>query len=299
MKRLLVAVVVAWLAASGVSPALADDGDEARIVRSAALVGEQVVLQLKVVAPIGATVEVDPGLPSWNGVEVVRVASASQRNQDGRTVHTIELVVAGFIPGDTTFRPAVSVTADAVSITRELPGVALKVIPTLRANDPNELSVLPGPSAIDGAESPWLRPAIGLGVVVGVAIVLAALAFGVRAFVRVLRRPKPVFEGPGVVHGLGDAEDVIESDPVGAYRTLASAVRTVIAERYGFPAFALTTRELERRMESEGVERWQARLVGGLLEECDAVVYAGYRPANERRQADLTMAREIVEVAGT
>ena len=38
--------------------------------------------------------------------------------------------------------------------------------------------------------------------------------------------------------------------------------------------------------------------VGGLLEECDSVIYAGYRPAAERRQADLTMAREIVEVAG-
>jgi hypothetical protein len=35
--------------------------------------------------------------------------------------------------------------------------------------------------------------------------------------------------------------------------------------------------------------------VGGLLEECDAVVYAGYRPASERRLADLNMAREILE----
>ena len=48
-------------------------------------------------------------------------------------------------------------------------------------------------------------------------------------------------------------------------------------------------------MEASGVDRWQTRLVGGFLEECDAVVYAGYLPAAERRQADLTMAREIVE----
>jgi hypothetical protein len=51
-------------------------------------------------------------------------------------------------------------------------------------------------------------------------------------------------------------------------------------------------------METSGADRFAARLVGGLLEECDSVVYAGYRPAAERRRADLTMAREIVEGAG-
>ena len=94
---------------------------------------------------------------------------------------------------------------------------------------------------------------------------------------------------------LTGAEGLIDSDPVGAYRTLSSVVRGALGSKYGFPASSLTTPELKRRMESAGVDRWQARLVGGLLEECDAVVYAGYRPAGERRNADLNMAREIVE----
>jgi hypothetical protein len=88
------------------------------------------------------------------------------------------------------------------------------------------------------------------------------------------------------------------TDPVAAYRAMALLVRESLASRYGFPARALTTRELARRMEAEGVDRWQARLVGGLLEECDAVVYAGYRPALERRSADLTMAMQVLEATG-
>ena len=93
----------------------------------------------------------------------------------------------------------------------------------------------------------------------------------------------------------GGAGALLDSDPVAAYRALAFAVRRHLAEQYGFPARALTASELERRMEAEGLDRWQARLVAGLLENCDAVVYAGYRPAPERRRHDLTMAREIVE----
>ncbi|MGE5595616.1 MAG: hypothetical protein ACM3S1_06215, partial [Hyphomicrobiales bacterium] len=90
---------------------------------------------------------------------------------------------------------------------------------------------------------------------------------------------------------------LLHADPVAAYRSLAALVRGFIAERYGFPAHALTTGELQQRMEAQGVDRWQARLVGGLLEECDSVVYAGYRPAPERREADLTVAQEILGVA--
>jgi hypothetical protein len=37
--------------------------------------------------------------------------------------------------------------------------------------------------------------------------------------------------------------------------------------------------------------------VGGLLEQCDAVVFAGYRPALERAELDLTAAFEVVEMS--
>jgi hypothetical protein len=50
-------------------------------------------------------------------------------------------------------------------------------------------------------------------------------------------------------------------------------------------------------MSRRGHDRWQARLVGGLLSQCDAVVYAHYRPAGGRADADLTAAYEIVEMS--
>jgi len=79
------------------------------------------------------------------------------------------------------------------------------------------------------------------------------------------------------------------------YRLLAGCIRRFLTERYGFAAVALTTAELEQQMEARGVDRWPARLVCGLLNECDAVVYARYVPAPARAEADNAMAYEIVE----
>ncbi len=50
-------------------------------------------------------------------------------------------------------------------------------------------------------------------------------------------------------------------------------------------------------MLKRGLDRWQVRVASGLLEQCDAVVYAQYRPAPERADADLTAAYEIVEMS--
>jgi hypothetical protein len=79
---------------------------------------------------------------------------------------------------------------------------------------------------------------------------------------------------------------------------LAACVRRYLSDRYGFPAFAMTTTELRARMEQLGVGRWQARLTAGLLAECDAVSYAGYRPAPARAESNLAMAYEIVSLSG-
>jgi hypothetical protein len=79
------------------------------------------------------------------------------------------------------------------------------------------------------------------------------------------------------------------------YRLLAACIKRYLTERYGFPAVTLTTGELERQMEQRGVDRWPARLVCGLLNECDSVVYARYQPAPVRAEADNAMAYEIIE----
>jgi hypothetical protein len=275
--------------------AAADEGDAARIGAQALFIGQQAMLVIDVAAPARASVELDPAAASWSGVEVVRLGKTEIVESEGRTIHRIEVTVAAFQPGSIQFAPAVTVIVDGAVATRQLPAVAVTVAATLAAGAPLELSPLAGPAAITGAESPLLRPAIAAGSVVA-ALLLAAL--GVVAVRWALRRP-PHVRAPEAalvaVPDFSDAAELLQRDPVSAYRTLAMRVKHEIGERYGFAAAALTTGELQRRMEGHGVERWQARLVGGLLEECDAVIYAGYRPAQERRLADLNMAREIVE----
>ena len=58
-----------------------------------------------------------------------------------------------------------------------------------------------------------------------------------------------------------------------------------------------TAAQLQTRMEGRGVERRQARLVAGLLDRCDAAVYAHRNPDPASADHDLTVAFEIVELS--
>jgi hypothetical protein len=80
------------------------------------------------------------------------------------------------------------------------------------------------------------------------------------------------------------------------YQLIGASIRRYLTDRYGFPAFAMSTTELETQMMKRGVGRWQARLVAGLLAQCDSVRYAEYVPAPARAEGDLTAAYEIVEI---
>lgn len=290
-------VMIALLSAllAGLADAQTGTADRATLARASLGVGEQAALRIEVHTASGQTVEVNPGGASWNGVELVRITATRSRPEGDRMIHTIDAVVASFTPGGAQFQPAVTIISGAETEPRLLPALALKVVPGLGPDDPLEISPLASTAAIGGAESPFLKPALVLGAAAVLSLAVALLHLAVRRFRG--RRPAPAEDtGPALVPPtLEGAEQAIAADPVAAYRTLSSVVRGVLGERYGFPAPSLTTQELKKRMEAEGVDRWQARLVGGLLEECDAVVYAGYRPAGERRLADLTMAREIVE----
>jgi hypothetical protein len=293
-RRIFLLAVAALLAFSVLAPASADDRDRVTVSRNTAVIGQQLDLLLEVHTPAGATVEVTPGTPDWRGVEVVSVDAPRTRPDGDGLVHLVRLVVAPFRPGDSSFTPVVTVVLGAEAAPRTLPVVKLTVAPSLAPSDPLELTALPPPVAIAGGESPLLRPAIAASAVAA-SILLVLLAWLTARWVRrVFRRAAPIPCDVPAPPGLGGAESLLYTDPVAAYRVLASLIRAELGQRYDLPAPALTTRELRSRMEAQGLDRWQARLVGGLLEECDAVVYAGYRPAPERREADLTMAREIV-----
>ena len=123
--------------------ALADDGDGAKVPVSTIPLGQQVVMVLTVVTPAGATVELDPAAPSWNGVEVIRLGKTRTETAGGRATHRIEVTVAPFRPGAQEFAPTVNVIEGGASAARQLPPVAWRVTSSLTASSPLELSKLP------------------------------------------------------------------------------------------------------------------------------------------------------------
>ncbi len=291
--RMVLLVLVASL---GVLPFGATRAeDSVRISPSSGLIGQPLSMELRVLAPPDATVELTPGTASWGDVELVGIDVVTKSRMGDEVEWFFAARVAPFTPGTVSFAPSVAIVRDGESAQRVLPVVNLEIRPTLAVDADLVLSALPAPASIGGAESPLLKPALGVAIVGGAALVVLALWFAGRTAVRKLRRPRPV-EAPALVPvTLDGAAALIDTDPVGAYRLMSNVVKGELARRYGMRATALTSTELRRRLEA-GSDRWEARLVGGLLEECDSVIYAGYRPAAERRQADLTMAREIVEV---
>lgn len=293
-RRGLGVVFMATVLAVAWSPALAQEGDAALADAPESRLGEPFALTLQVDAAPGATVEVDPVAASWDGVEMLEILRHDIEPVEGGARHRIELRVAAFLPGERRVAPAVFVVEDGVATPRELPAFTLSVPSTLAADAPLELVGGPEPRAIGGGQSPLLVPLVVLAAAVGVA---AAGRMGWLLVRRTLRRRRSAHDDDvpqDLLPGL-PAPEALLADPVPAYRAIGAAVRHVIADRYGFPARALATTELIARMQAEGVDRWQARLVQGLLENCDAVIYAGQRPSEVRRQADLTMAEEILE----
>lgn len=303
MRRLALAGALALLLASPLAAAAqAPVAVNAELASPVARIGEPVVLTLTLAAPADAEVEVDTSAPSWGEVRVLRERARESATVEGGVRHRIEVLVAPFAPDAITFVPALNIVTDAGSTAVRGPSLSLTVPSALAPGEPLTLSpppplaLSPPLAGIGGAQSPLLWPAVGAGALAAVALVVGGGALGLRWW---RMRPRAVGEPapeavPDPVADLDAAEALLDTDAAGAYRAIAGAVRRDLGERYAFPARSLATGELEPRMEAAGVDGWEARLARELLRECDAVVYAGYRPAPERRRADLAVARELV-----
>lgn len=169
--------------------------------------------------------------------------------------------------------------------------------------DPAALRPLKPQAEFGEAPAAWLRPAIAGG---ALAAVLAAVALAV--WWRRRPRPEPVPVVAAVAPGPETearrqleelaAGGLLEAGDFGTfYGTIAVVMRRYLEARFVFPATALTTPELDTRMDDIGIERWQSRLAEGLLDRCDAAVYAGYVPDPIAADHDLTVAFEIIELS--
>jgi len=81
------------------------------------------------------------------------------------------------------------------------------------------------------------------------------------------------------------------------YSGLSRIIRLYLLNRFSLDALIYTSSELNELMIENGIERWQARLVGELLKRCDLAIYAHIYPDPDSANSDLTLAYEIVEFA--
>lgn len=239
-------------------------------------------------------------------VEIIGTPRTSTRSAaDGRIEVTLTFQLAVFVPGNVEV-PPISLRyfgQDVAGGTVTTPASRLAIVSVLPAGgqlEPRDLK----PQAEIGVSSPaWVGPALAVAVA-ALVLILALMSWRIRtAQRRAAFVPAPVIVADGpedrarIVLDRAGVDFGADGDYIAYYGAIAVTVRTYLTQRYGFPAFALTTRELEKEMLRRGLDRWQVRVAGGLLTQCDSVVYANYRPAAERADADLTAAYEIVEMS--
>lgn len=265
----------------------------------AATIGDRLTLTLTI--RHGDDVVVTPVRPALDGAEVVAIGLPASTLEGGVVVTRVSYVYQVFALGAVTSGPVEVrwLREDGTSGSVEAPGATVTIV-SVRAEGDLALRPLKAQATVPGAPPSWLRPAGWT--VLGV---LALLALGA-AWRRWRRRPQ---EAPAVRMDVPEVEARAELDRLRGgvlatdeayqryYGTISAAVRAYLGERFGFNASALTTSELERRMTRHGVDRWQARLVGGLLDRCDDAVYARHYPDPASADHDLTVAYEIVELS--
>jgi hypothetical protein len=269
-------------------------------------VGDRFRYLIKVEADQGTNVFLAPGgLPA--PLELTKTPSSGTRNIGGGRVEVVlDIEVAAFVPGQLDLEP--------IALRYRLPGGQSGELRTPPSSI-NILSVLPAnadsiPRDLKPQAEIGSPPATWALLVIGVAVLALAVVMGLLVLRRraLARRPVEVEPEPVIVplspedQARADLDEAgrlfaCAGDYVAYYARIGVTARHYLSERYGFAAFALTTSELQSEMQRRGLDRWQARLVSGLLSQCDSAVYAGYRPAHERADADLTAAYEIVEMS--
>lgn len=240
------------------------------------------------------------------GIDLVEALPPVTELLETAAVTEFVLVLQPFVLGQTAARE-LSVTAlDIEGRTSEFTVTVppLTVRSTVTAGD-LELRPLKPQLSIDGAPPLWQSTA---AVVTLVGAAAVAAGGGLLVWRRRRRSAGDIdaIEAPDTsaeasarrrLDGVAAASLLDDEEFERYYGELSHTVRSYLEQRFGFRATALTTTELERRMRRRGLDRWQARLVGGLLERCDAAVYARDRPDVASADHDLTVAYEIVELS--
>jgi hypothetical protein len=266
-------------------------------------VGDQIGYRAEIAHDLGTSLVFPAGAQLGDADIIGGGQTVTTPSGDG-LVTTVTYRLAAFSTGPLLVGPLPVTALDATGTPVgqfEVAPLELNVLSSLGAEGAVELRDIRGQYTPPPAPSNSLRPAAYA--VAGVALAITAIA----AFFLLSRRRRRHQDegGPVLAPEERAAQDLsalagrglLAGDPRENYATLSRAVRTYLAASYKFPALASSTAEIEREMLRRGLDRWQARLVSGLLGECDDVIYAGYVPAQARAESDLNLAYQVVEMA--
>jgi hypothetical protein len=267
---------------------------EMRVEPQQATVGDRIEVTVIVAHDDGVTIT-GPGFDAdYGGLEVVEIPPPEN---DGDST-TLREVLTAFAPGAVTVPPLpIQWTAtDGASGTVQTPAQSLEVRSVLQAGDDTLRPLKPQLDLETEAPSPLVPTSV-------VVMMAVLLAFGYYLMRRAVdarpRRPEvllpPLSPGDAARREL-DALSAAGADPRPFYAAIAMVMRHYLSAQFDFPAYAMTRTELQREMARAGIDRWPARVTGNLLEQCDAVQFAGFVPPVERREADLTAAYEIIDI---
>jgi hypothetical protein len=298
-----IAIAAMLIAVASVNAAAPPSVASITVEPAHATVGDQITLTIAVDHDAATTIEGAGFGADVGAFEIVAVAPPRTEQHDDASRTTIAYTLAAFRTGALTIPPQ-TITYRGTSGTGTL-ATAATAVTIASVLSPGDTELRPLKAQIDlgdPAPSP-IVPALF------VAAFAALTAFGyvlVRRAAAIVPMPAPAASVTAPAPPSADqiaraALDAIAAADLAAdapeyYARIAATVRTYLSARFDFPAYAMTRRELEYGATDSGIDRWPARVIANLLEQCDAVEFATFRPAPERRAADLTAAYEIIEL---
>jgi hypothetical protein len=300
MRLTLVLAMVLALTLAAL-PAGAQERATVTIEPSEARVGERVTLTIDLEAPADTSVELDVAASDLGLAEVAESEHEQTGTGDGQTRHQLRLRLTAFEPGPVVVRPALRLThADGDVETLVAPAAGWQIVSVLPPGElPEDIRDLQPQMTVGGQGFAYASQLRFAALVVATVVAALALLLLTRRYLRRPRQEAPPETVPSDVLARGALDELTSVQPTrdslpSIYSRMGTVIRRYLGSVYQFPASSLTSRELEAQMVDRGVHRWQARMASSLLAECDAVAYAGYRPAPGRLQADLDMAYQIV-----
>jgi len=273
-------------------------------------VGDRITLTITVEHSEDILVSAPDDREAFKPLDLIEVLPPETRDiGSGRMESVFSFELAAFSIGEFKLEP-IAITSDGLEVLHVLPEAVLveSVVPPDAAPDAEpdaavQLRGLKAPLEAGTGPPKWIWAALLMAGFAAVSVFTMGLAR-----VSTLRQPpasKPAPSPPGPPPddtALEEFDQIAEARLLDRgelseyYRRIGEILRGYLTRRFDVPASALTPRELEARLEATSMSKLAARQAVATLEQCHSVQFAGYEPARERAEADLSAALEVVRL---